>query len=202
MQKEFNIGKRKIHFFTKKCFVIAEIGVNHLGNFQLCKKLIDLAAKSGADAVKLQTINADESYVIGTESYKIFKNKHLTDEEMFNLSRFTKSKKLEFFSTPGDFSSLEKLLKLNVDAIKISSGLLTNIPLIEAAAKSKKPLIVSTGMGKESDIENAFNAAKKNGCKKLGILKCTSLYPAPDETLNLNGISALKKKIQCSYWLF
>ena len=58
MQKEFNIGKRKIHFFTKKCFVIAEIGVNHLGNFQLCKKLIDLAAKSGADAVKFQTFSA------------------------------------------------------------------------------------------------------------------------------------------------
>ena len=188
----FKIGKKNVYKNSKRCFIIAEIGINHLGNFELCKKLILSAAKSKADAVKLQTLNPDESYVKGTVSYNQFKNKQLTFEEMFKLKKIAKKKNLEFFSTPGDFSSLQKLLKLKVDAIKISSGLMTNIPLIEESAKSGLPIIISLGMAKKQEIKNAYLSAKNGGSNKIALLKCTSLYPAPASTLNLRNILSLK----------
>jgi N,N'-diacetyllegionaminate synthase len=189
----FKIGTKKIYKHPKKCFVIAEIGINHLGNFELCKKLILSAAKSQADAVKLQTLDPDESYIKDTLSYKQFKNTQFTMEEMFKLKKIAKKKNLAFFSTPGDFSSLYQLVKLRVDAIKISSGLMTNTPLIKEAAKSGLPIIISLGMGKKNEIINAYEAAIDGGSKKISLLKCTSLYPAPPNTLNLNNISILKK---------
>ena len=88
---------------------------------------------------------------------------------------------------------LWKVKKIGVPAIKISSGLLSNTHLIAEAAKLNKPLIFSTGMANLKDIKVALNTAKKNGCKKISILKCTSLYPAKANTLNLNGINTLRK---------
>ncbi len=193
MHKKFKIGKFVINASKPRCFVIAEIGINHMGNFNLCKKMIIAASASGADAVKLQSIEADESYVKGTESYKIFKNKSFSINQLKNLKKLAYKKKIEFFSTPGELTSLEKLKKIKVSAIKISSGLLSNTPLIAEASKLKKPIIFSTGMATLNDIKRAIGIAKKNGCKKYAILKCTSIYPAKSKTLNLKGILTLKK---------
>lgn len=192
MHQHFKIGKYLISRDNPRCFIIAEIGINHMGSFSLCKKMILSASKSGADAVKLQNIEADESYVKGTESYKIFKNKSFSIKQLLELKKLALKKKIEFFSTPGDLTSLAKLKKIGVSAIKISSGLLSNTPLISEAAKLKKPIIFSTGMATIDDIKKAIYIAKKNGCKKFAILKCTSIYPAKSQTLNLQGMVTLK----------
>ncbi len=184
-----NFSLKKI--IKKKTFIIAEIGINHNGDFKKCKKLIKLAAKSGADAVKIQTINPEESYHPSSASYKVFKNKDFSVFELTRLNNFAKSKKIIFFSTPGDISSLNKLIEAKINLFKISSGLLTNIPLIEKISKLGKPIILSTGMANEKDIDLAVKKLKKN---EFYILKCTSIYPPLDENLNLNSINYLKKK--------
>lgn len=107
----FTIGK------PRTVFLVAEIGINHGGKFDLCKKMIIAAAKSGADAIKLQTIDPNESYLKNTPSYKEFLNKELSDEELYKLKKITEKLGLVFFSTPGDFKSLERLnqmLLLNI----------------------------------------------------------------------------------------
>lgn len=177
-------------------FLIAEIGINHGGKFDICKKMIIEAAKSGANAVKLQTIDANESYLKNTPSYKEFLNKNFNDEELYNLKKISDKLGLIFFSTPGDFKSLERLRKIGIKLIKISSGLVTNIPLIEQVSRFKIPMIISTGMAYQDEIKESVKAAKKFSNKGYGILKCTSLYPAPDQTINLNSMITLKKKFK------
>ena len=186
----FIIGKQKT------IFLIAEIGINHNGKFDLCKKMIIIAAKSGANAVKLQTIDPNESYLKNTPSYKEFLNKNFNDEELYKLKEITEKLGLVFFSTPGDFKSLERLKKIGVKLIKISSGLSTNIPLIEQVSKFNIPMIISTGMAYESEIRESVAAAKKFSNKGVAVLKCTSLYPAPDKTINLNSITTLRNKLK------
>ena len=186
----FTIGK------PRTVFLVAEIGINHGGKFDLCKKMIVAAARSGANAIKLQTIDPQESYLKNTPSYKEFLNKNINDEELYKLKEITEKLGMIFFSTPGDFKSLERLKKIGVKLIKISSGLLTNIPLIEQVSRFKIPMIISTGMAYEKEIKESVKSAKKFGNKGVGILKCTSLYPAPDKTINLNGIKALRDKLK------
>jgi len=186
----FIIGK------PRTVFLVAEIGINHGGKFDLCKKMIVAAARSGANAIKLQTIDPQESYLKNTPSYKEFLNKNINDEELYKLKEITEKLGMIFFSTPGDFKSLERLKKIGVKLIKISSGLLTNIPLIEQVSRFKIPMIISTGMAYEKEIKESVKSAKKFGNKGVGILKCTSLYPAPDKTINLNGIKALRDKLK------
>ena len=186
----FTIGK------PRTVFLVAEIGINHNGKFDLCKKMIVAAARSGANAIKLQTIDPHESYLKNTPSYKEFLNKNINDEELYKLKEITEKLGMIFFSTPGDFKSLERLKKIGVKLIKISSGLLTNIPLIEQVSRFKIPMIISTGMAYEKEIKESVKSAKKFGNKGVGILKCTSLYPAPDKTINLNGIKALRDKLK------
>ena len=177
-----------------KTFIVAEIGINHDGDFKKCKKLIDVSSKAGADAVKLQTINPKESYHENTKSFKAFKNKDFSLKELMLLKKFAEKRKIILFSTPGDIPSLEKISKAGFKLVKISSGLCTNLPLIEATAKKKIPMIISTGMTYLDEIKNAIQSAKKYNNVCVGLLKCTSLYPANDTQINLNSIRALEKK--------
>lgn len=185
--ENIKIGKKN------KTFIIAEIGVNHDGNFLTAKKLIKEAKKSGADAVKFQIINHEESYCKNHESYYTFKPRKLTFKEYFKLNKFAKKNKIIFFATPGDFSSLKIIKDLKLPAIKISSGLLTNTPLILEAAKLKLPMIISTGLSEEKNILNAIKTIKKIH-KKIAILKCTSIYPAPEKKLNLSSLKMFQAK--------
>ena len=174
-----------------KVFIIAEIGINHNGNLNLCKKLISAAKKSGADAVKLQIIDPDSSYNKNTPSYKIFKKNILSFKQLVEIKNFAKIKKIILFATPGDFKSLEIIKKLKFPAIKISSGLITNEALLIEAAKTNLPIILSTGMAYLSEIKKASQILKKYKNKKYSILKCTSLYPSPASKVNLNSIITL-----------
>lgn len=194
-KKYFKIGKKYIGN-NKKTFIIAEIGINHGGKFTTCKKMIKAAARSGADSVKIQTINVDESYMPNTLSYRQFKNKNFSNKQLLELKRYSKKLNVIFFSTPGDIKSLKKLIKIKVPAIKISSGLATNLPLIGSAIKSMIPVIISTGLSLKQDLSVLKKFIKKYKNKKIAILKCTSQYPAPAENLNLNSIDYLQKKFE------
>ena len=123
--KFFRIGKKYVGE-NKKVFIIAEIGINHGGDFKRCMKMIDAAVKAGADSVKIQTSDVDESYMQNTESYKEFKNKNFSNKELLKLKNYAESLGVIFFSTPGDLKSLMRLIKIKVPMIKISSGLATN----------------------------------------------------------------------------
>ena len=180
--------------FLKKTFIIAEIGINHNGSFQKCLNMIKLASKSGADAVKIQTINVDESYHKSSRSYQVFKNKDFSLLQIKQLKRFSKKMGLIFFSTPGDISSLKKIMKAKISLIKISSGLLTNIPLIKASIKKNHPIILSSGMASYKDLSETIKFIRRNSNSEICVLKCTSLYPPKDNMLNLNAINFLAKK--------
>lgn len=179
------------------CFVIAEIGINHQGDEKLCVELIDAAAAAGADAVKLQTVTAAESYHPDTDSYRVFKDAALSREANARMMDHAKKAGIILFSTPGDPTALQLLLGLGVPAIKISSGLLTNLPLIEMAAAGGKPLILSTGMALAGEVADAVKAARIGGCREMALLQCTSLYPAPAAALNLNAMAALARIGDC-----
>ena len=190
--REFNIERKKVSR-EGSAYIIAEIGVNHNGSESNCKKLLYAAWKSGADAAKLQIANPQLSYGRNHPSFKEFKNKFLSDQSLKKLQKYSKSLGISLFATPGDFESLERICKIKMPAIKISSGLLTNLPSIMEASKKNVPIILSTGMSYFKEILEAVNISKKYQ-NKIIILKCTSIYPAPAETLNLKGISTLKKR--------
>ena len=116
----------------------------------------------------------------------------MTFKEYFKLNKFAKKNKIIFFATPGDFSSLKIIKDLKLPAIKISSGLLTNTPLILEAAKLKLPMIISTGLSEEKNILNAIKTIKKIH-KKIAILKCTSIYPQRKK-LNLSSLKMFQAK--------
>lgn len=182
-------------------FTIAEIGINHGGSFDLCAKMVEAAAISGADSVKLQIVNPNSSYVEGTTSYKEFSNKVLSEEELISLMKLADKLGILLFSTPGDFESLDLMLRLKMGIIKISSGLMSNSPLIEKASKSGLPLIISTGMALEQEIDKLVESVVSNNASGLALLKCTALYPAPDDTINLGSISTMinRYKIPIGY---
>ena len=187
----FKIANKKISD-NSPTFIIAEIGINHNGSKSKCAKLIYEAYKSGANAVKLQIADPNYSYAKNHPSYKEFKNKDLNDETLKKLINYAKSLGLSLFATPGDFKSLQRVKNLKMPAIKISSGLLSNLPLIKEASKVKVPIIFSTGMSYLKEVHEAVNLCKQKQ-NKIAILKCTSIYPSPIKYLNLKGINEYKK---------
>jgi N,N'-diacetyllegionaminate synthase len=196
MSKMINNSKSQITIGGKSpgVFTIAEVGINHGGSVELCAKMIEAAVWAGADSVKLQTVNADASYVKDSVSYKEFIDKSLSETELESLMELADKLGIILFSTPGDFESLALMLRLKMPAIKISSGLMTNYPLIAEAAKSGLPLIVSTGLALQDDIDQVVKVANLNNASSLALLKCTALYPAPDDSINLNSIQAMKDR--------
>lgn len=189
----FAIGNRQIGP-GQPVFVIAEVGVNHHGDAALCARMIEAAAASGADAVKLQTVDAEESYVAGTVSHAEFRDKSLDDAAMQQMMALAERLGIVLFSTPGDFASLDRMCRLGMPAVKVSSGLMTNQPLIAEAARRGMPMIISTGLAYEEEIALAIATAQQHGSPGVAVLKCTALYPAPDETINLNGMQALAQR--------
>ena len=189
----FAIGNRQIGP-GQPVFVIAEVGINHHGDPAQCARLIEAAAASGADAVKLQTIDAEESYVAGTASYVEFRDKGLDDASMQQMVALAERLGIILFSTPGDFVSLDRMCRLGMPAVKISSGLMTNQPLIAEVARRGLPMIISTGLAYEEEIAIAIATAQLHGSPGVAVLKCTALYPAPDETINLSGMKALEHR--------
>ena len=195
----------------KKPFLIAEISANHCGNFKLAKKLIKCAKENNADAVKLQTYNADTMTIKSKKKYfkiknGLWKGYNLWDlydkahtpfkwhKELFN---YAKKQKIKIFSTPFDETAVDLLEKLKCPIYKISSFEMGDIPLIKKISKTKKPIIMSTGMSNLDEISESFYAAKKFGIKDITLLYCVSNYPSKVEDFNLNNIKILKNKFNC-----
>lgn len=192
-------------FRQNRCFIIAEAGVNHNGDIEIAKKLIDASKEAGVDAVKFQTFKAENlvtkdapkaNYQVDTTGsgtqYEMLKKLELSFEEHIILKKYAEEKGLIFISTPFDFESVDLLEKLNIDLYKISSGDLTNIPLLKYIAKLNKPMIVSTGMANLAEVEFAVNAIKEEGNDKIVLLHCTSNYPTNFEDVNLKAMLTLK----------
>lgn len=178
------------------CFIIAEVGINHGGDESRCAAMIDAAAASGADAVKLQTVTPDESYHPDTESHRLFRTSVLSRATLERLMDRAARSNVILFSTPGDLAALSLIVSVGMPAVKISSGLLTNLPLIRAAAGTGRPMILSTGMAQLQEAVEAVEAARGAGARELAILQCTSLYPAPAATLNLRAMATLAEAVR------
>lgn len=176
------------------CFVIAEIGVNHEGSVETCARMVEVAAEAGADAIKLQTLDADESYMPGTESHKIFSNTVLSRSETAQMFHLAREHGIEAFTTAGDRYTMAWVLELDPCALKISSGLLTHLPLIREAAGTGYPLIISTGMAEDEQIDAAMTAVRAGGASDAALLHCTSIYPAPKEETHLSRIAWLRDR--------
>jgi len=189
------------------CFIAAEIGINHNNDMDLALKMIDAAIESGADAVKFQNYVTEDfildkdlsyTYISGgksiTESqFEMFKRYELTFDQLRFLKEYCDKKQIIFFSTPTSKIGVDELVKLNVPVLKNGSDLLVNIPLIRYMAKTKIPVIISTGMATTSEIDDAVRAYEEAYGKELIILHCTSAYPTPDEDVNILKIESLSK---------
>ncbi len=194
-----------------KVFIIAEAGVNHNGSLEIAKKLIDVAVEAGADAVKFQTFKAGKLVATKAEKARYQIENTGTSESQFEmLSRlelspnaykelfvYCRQKNILFLSTPFDKESADMLNDLGMEIFKISSGEITNKPLIQYIASKKKPIILSTGMSYLGEVENAirwvneiWNTMDKK--PQLSVLHCVSNYPASAEDVNLRTIKTMK----------
>lgn len=175
-------------------FVIAEIGINHEGSVETCAKMIEEAAAAGANSIKLQTIDPERNYAKDTHSYELFSRAVLSQEETARMFEYTKELGMEPFTTAGDFKTLEWINRLAPAGFKISSGLLSCLPVIKKTASFSKPVLMSTGMADEQNIEAALNTVKSAGNDQVALFQCTSLYPAESKDLNLASIPWMEKR--------
>jgi N-acetylneuraminate synthase len=183
-------------------YIIAELSANHNGKLETALKIIDEAAKAGADAVKLQTYRPDtitldsdtEDFKIkgglwdGRTLYELYEEAHMPWEWHKPLFEHAKKVGIPIFSSPFDTTAVDLLEDLNAPAYKIASFEAVDLPLIRYVAATGKPMIISTGMANAAEIEEAIAAACEGGCKELAVLHCVSGYPAPSEDYNLRTI--------------
>lgn len=181
---------------NNKVFVIAEIGINHGGNLENARKLIDSAAKTGADAVKFQTYITEKRAVKNSPIFDILKSCELPLKAFANLKKYSEEKKVEFFSTPFDDESVDCLNSINVALMKIASFDVTNHLLLHKVAKTKKTIILSTGMSNLEEINSAYEILNKE-TKNIAILHCISAYPTSGKDANLAAIDVLRKNFSC-----
>lgn len=195
--------------------IIAEAGVNHNGNLELAKKLVDKAVYAKADIIKFQTFTADalttknahmteyqKKNLNGEDTqYKMLKSLELKREEFIELKEYCRLRDIEFLSTAFDLKSIEFLDELEMNRWKIPSGEITNLPYLIKIAERKKPIILSTGMSTMDDIRNAIKALKDNGAGEITILHCTTEYPTPFDDVNLNAMLTMKEEfcVQVGY---
>ena len=189
------------------CLIIAELSANHGGDIEIAKATIRAAKESGADAIKLQTYTADtitlnvkndyfkiqqKTLWDGQYLYNLYKNAALPWEWHKELFQLAEEEGLLCFSSPFDFTAVDFLEQFNPPYYKIASFEINDIPLITYAASKGRPMIVSTGMGNEEDIQKALNACFESGNRSVTLLKCTSSYPAPISAANLKSIPLLR----------
>ncbi len=181
-------------------FIIAEAGINHDGEFEKAIELVDLAIGSGASAIKFQTHITDKEMIptdmkpgnISEESlWDIIDRCVLDNEQERSLFDYAKEKGILFFSTPFSREGADRLNELGVELYKIGSGECNNLPLLNHVANFKKPMILSTGMNDISSIKASVETILNHGVP-LALLHCTSIYPAPPETMRLGAVTHLK----------
>ena len=191
-----------------KPYVVAEISGNHNGEINRALELVELAAQSGADAVKLQTYRPDTMTIEsdrddfkvkgglwdGYTLYDLYQWAHTPWEWHEPLFEKAKEVGITIFSSPFDETAVDYLEELDVPAYKIASFEVVDLPLIEKVAKTGKPVVISTGMANIQEIGDAVNVLKKQGCEQIIVLHCISSYPAPIEQANILTIPEISKR--------
>ncbi|MBD5448673.1 MAG: N-acetylneuraminate synthase [Lachnospiraceae bacterium] len=193
-----------------KIFVIAEAGVNHNGNPEIARKMIDAAAEAGADAVKFQTFKADSlvrkdarkaayqqnNAADKSESqYEMLKKLELTEAVHRELIGYCKTKGIMFLSTPFDTDSIRMLADCGITIMKVPSGEITNYPYLQEIARTGKPVIMSTGMCELQEVKDAVRVLKENGSSEIALLHCNTEYPTPMQDVNLRAMCTLREEL-------
>ncbi len=193
-------------------FIIAEAGVNHNGDINIAKKLIDVGVEAKVDAVKFQTFKAElivtkdatqadyqvENTGVVESQFDMLKKLELTESDFAELKYYCEKKNIEFLSTPhSDIWSVDLLENLNISFYKIGSGDLTNIPMLKYIAKFNKPIILSSGMADMDEIKESVDLIKKEGNNKIILLHCTTSYPCPENKVNLLAMQTIKEQSEC-----
>ena len=208
ISSSIKLGKFTIND-KSKTFIVAELSGNHEGKIENVFKSIDLVKKTGADAIKIQsyepntiTINErnkfffinDNSIWKGKYLYDLYKKSYTPFAWHKKIFEYSRKKNLICFSSPFDKSSVDLLESLNCPFYKIASPEITDLKLIDYVSKKKKPIIISTGIANEDDINLALKQCLKNKNKNIILLSCISSYPAKDSEINIRNITSLKKK--------
>lgn len=203
--KEIAIDNRPIGV-GHPCFIIAEVGVNHNGDPKIAKKMVEAIAAAGADCVKFQTFSAEEFVNYPGETYEYYSQGKKVKESMLEMFKRLELKREEFvelfeharkhglipLSTPTDPHAVDLLENLGAGGFKIGSDDLVYTSFLSYVAKKNKPIIISTGMSNAADIDRAVNAILEAGNDQIIILHCVSLYPTPEDEVNLRKISTLR----------
>jgi len=189
------------------CFVIAEAGVNHNGDLDMAKRLIDIAAEAGVDAVKFQTFRAERLVTAGaptaryqreatggeSSQLELLRRLELPDEAHAELQAACGLRHILFLSTPFDELSADDLQSLGLPAFKISSGDLTNVPFLAHVARMGRPVILSTGMATMDEVSAAVQAVEQTGNRQIVLLHCVSNYPTDPRDVNLRAMETMRR---------
>ena len=189
---------------SKKIYVVAEIGINHNGDLQLAKELIDIASSCKCDAVKFQKREIDLVYSKeildsprespwGKTQRDQKEGLEFTIEEYDEIDEYCKNKNIDWFASSWDIVSQEKMRRYNFKFNKVASAMATNLEFLECVASEKRPTFISTGMTKIEEIEDALKIFKNYNCEYM-LLHTVSTYPAKESDLNLNCIKTLKER--------
>ncbi len=199
-----------------KTIIIAEAGVNHNGNLDMAKQLIDAAADSGADYVKFQTFKTEKLVSLSAKKadyqkknlrddstdsqFEMLKKLELSVEQHHKLIAHCKRKKIQFLSTAFDLESIDLLISLGIDLFKIPSGEITNLPYLKKIGSLNKKVIVSTGMCVMDEIAAAISVLVKSGTAKenISVLHCTTDYPTKMQDVNLNAMLSIQHQLDIS----
>ena len=193
-----------------KVYIIAEMSGNHDGSLEKALRIVEAAAKAGADCLKIQTYTADtitidcrsEAFRMGeglwdnTYLYELYEKAYTPWEWTKPIMEACRENGIDFLSTPFDFTAVDFLEECGAEAYKIASFELVDIPLIRKAAETGKPMILSCGMATEEEIEEALDTVKSTGNEQVVLLKCCSAYPTDYDTMHLRTISDMQERFQ------
>jgi sialic acid synthase SpsE len=187
------------------CYVIAEAGANHNRDLDTACALVDVAVAAGADAIKFQTYSGARLYSKNTPRFsyldgitdklpaELLEEISLPREWQPILSDYARERGIDFFSSPFDHEAVAELDALDVPAMKIASFEIVDLQLIRAAAATGRAVLISTGMATMGEIEDAIRAAEEVGGHDIGLMQCTSLYPAPASAANLRAMATMRE---------
>lgn len=190
-------------------YIIAEAGVNHNGDIGIAKRLVDVAAAAGADAVKFQTFRTQNlvcrkaqkaAYQMETteqseSQYDMLKKLELTAEMHEELISYCKKKKIQFLSTPFDIESVDLLERYEIPLMKIPSGEITNYPYLKRIGATGKKIILSTGMSTLDEVREAVKVLRENGAREIVLLHCNTEYPTPMCDVNLLAMKTMQEEL-------
>tara|TARA_B100001741_G_scaffold290517_1_gene270060 strand:+ start:133 stop:1146 length:1014 start_codon:yes stop_codon:yes gene_type:complete len=206
-------------YLKDQTYIIAEAGINHNGSFMIAKKLIYAAKKCGADAIKFQSFNPDKVVTkklklanyqkknLGSKSksmLEMIKKLKLTQKDHFKLLKIAKKNKIDFISSAFDLESLDFLIKkLKLKILKIPSGEINNFQYLKRISKTKKKIILSTGMSNINEINQALKILTSNGLNRsnIVILHCNTAYPTPYKDINLYVLNEFKRRFKKRFGL-